>query len=269
MGRDRRDPCHSPTIYADIALNAGASIPIDAEADERAVMLVEGVAELDGQPLEPFALYMLTPGTRRAAGQRRADARAMLLGGGAFATQRHVFWNFVSSSRDRHRPGQGGLDERALPADPRRFDEEYIPYPASPQDGQLSVTEFRRVALRDRRDAQRRAGRRPQAAPPVILLHGFPESHRTWRGVAPLLEGRFRLVMPDQRGFGGSDRPQEVEAYAADKLVDDIFALADALGIERFALVGHDWGGAIAWGGGACAAIRESSGWRSSTRRIR
>jgi pimeloyl-ACP methyl ester carboxylesterase len=84
-------------------------------------------------------------------------------------------------------------------------------------------------------------------APPVILLHGFPESHRTWRGIAPRLSDRFRLIMPDQRGFAGSDRPQEVEAYKPDKLVDDVFALAEALSIERFALVGHDWGGAIAW----------------------
>ena len=87
----------------------------------------------------------------------------------------------------------------------------------------------------------------PEDAPPVILLHGFPESHRTWRGIAPLLQDRFRLVMPDLRGFGASDQPQEIEAYTADKLVADIFALADALGIDRFALVGHDWGGAIAW----------------------
>ncbi len=89
------------------------------------------------------------------------------------------------------------------------------------------------------------AGR--QDAPAVVLLHGFPESHRTWRGIAPLLEDEFRLVMPDQRGFAGSDRPQDVEAYQTDKLIDDIFALAEALGIERFALVGHDWGGAISW----------------------
>ncbi len=87
----------------------------------------------------------------------------------------------------------------------------------------------------------------PADAPPVILLHGFPESHRTWRGLAPLLSNAFRLVMPDQRGFAGSDRPQDAEAYRADILVDDIFALAEALAIERFALVGHDWGGAIAW----------------------
>ena len=88
----------------------------------------------------------------------------------------------------------------------------------------------------------------PDDGPPVILLHGFPESHRTWRTLAPPLSDRLRLVMPDQRGFGDSDRPQEVEAYSTDTLIADIFALADALEIERFALVGHDWGGAIAWG---------------------
>ena len=87
----------------------------------------------------------------------------------------------------------------------------------------------------------------PEDAPAVILLHGFPESHRTWRSLAPLLSDEFRLVMPDQRGFGDSDRPQEVDAYQTETLLADLFALADALGIERFALVGHDWGGAIAW----------------------
>jgi len=90
------------------------------------------------------------------------------------------------------------------------------------------------------------------ANPAVILLHGFPESHRTWREVVPLLEDRFFLIMPDQRGFAGSDLPQDVDAYKTDVLIDDIFALASELNIERFALVGHDWGGAIAWG----AALR-------------
>jgi pimeloyl-ACP methyl ester carboxylesterase len=101
---------------------------------------------------------------------------------------------------------------------------------------QLSTGITMNVALAGREDA-----------PPVILLHGFPESHRTWRALAPLLSDGLRLIMPDQRGFGDSDRPQEVEAYATDTLLADLFALADALGIDRFALVGHDWGGAIAW----------------------
>ena len=108
------------------------------------------------------------------------------------------------------------------------------------------MTEFRRVGLSTGVTLNvALAG--PEDAPPVILLHGFPESHRTWRGVAPLLEDSFRLIMPDQRGFAGSDRPFDVEEYATDKLIGDIFALAETLGVERFALVGHDWGGAIAW----------------------
>jgi pimeloyl-ACP methyl ester carboxylesterase len=108
------------------------------------------------------------------------------------------------------------------------------------------VTDFRRVALKTGVTLNvALAGDRSR--PAVILLHGFPESHRTWREVAPRLEHDFFLVMPDQRGFAASDRPQEVDAYKTDTLIDDIFALADALGLERFALVGHDWGGAIAW----------------------
>ena len=108
------------------------------------------------------------------------------------------------------------------------------------------MTEFRRVGL-STGVTLNVAIAGPDDAPAVILLHGFPESHRTWREVAPRLEDRFRLVMPDQRGFAGSDRPQEVDAYRTDTLIDDIFALAETLGIESFALVGHDWGGAIAW----------------------
>ncbi len=87
----------------------------------------------------------------------------------------------------------------------------------------------------------------PSNAPPVIFVHGFPESHRTWRDLVPLLGDELRLIMPDLRGFAGSDKPQEVADYSTDILVADLFALADALGIDHFALVGHDWGGAIAW----------------------
>jgi pimeloyl-ACP methyl ester carboxylesterase len=96
----------------------------------------------------------------------------------------------------------------------------------------------------------------PEDAPPAILLHGFPESHRTWRLVADRLQDKVRLVMPDLRGFGQSDRPQDVADYATDTLIADIFALADALDIGRFALVGHDWGGAMAWAAALCGDPR-------------
>lgn len=88
----------------------------------------------------------------------------------------------------------------------------------------------------------------PKDAPAIIFLHGFPESHRTWRHVAPALADRYRVIVPDQRGFGGSDKPEGVEAYRAPEVIADLYALADAYNIDRFTLVGHDWGGAIAWG---------------------
>jgi pimeloyl-ACP methyl ester carboxylesterase len=82
---------------------------------------------------------------------------------------------------------------------------------------------------------------------PIVFLHGFPESHRTWRHQLTNLTRDFRVIAPDQRGFGGSDKPQEVDAYKTDRIVEDLIALADALGIGRFTLVGHDWGGAASW----------------------
>ena len=113
------------------------------------------------------------------------------------------------------------------------------------------MTEFRRVALSTGVTLNVALAGNP-AYPAVILLHGFPESHRTWREVAPRLDDKFYLVMPDQRGFAGSDLPQDVAEYKTELLIDDIFALADALSLERFAMVGHDWGGAVAW----AAALR-------------
>ncbi len=87
----------------------------------------------------------------------------------------------------------------------------------------------------------------PEKAEAIVFLHGFPESHRTWRSVLPDLARDFRVVAPDQRGFAGSDKPEGVEAYRTDRILEDLLALADALGLGRFTLVGHDWGGAVAW----------------------
>ena len=88
----------------------------------------------------------------------------------------------------------------------------------------------------------------PKDAPALIFLHGFPESHRTWRHQIAHLSGRFRCIAPDQRGYRGSSKPLGAENYTPDKLIGDVFLLADALGVERFTIIGHDWGGAIAWG---------------------
>jgi pimeloyl-ACP methyl ester carboxylesterase len=88
----------------------------------------------------------------------------------------------------------------------------------------------------------------PRDAPVLIFLHGFPESHRTWRHQIAHLSGRFRCIAPDQRGYRGSSKPQDVASYSTDKLIGDVFQLADALGVDQFTIVGHDWGGVIAWG---------------------
>ena len=81
----------------------------------------------------------------------------------------------------------------------------------------------------------------PKDAPALIFLHGFPESHRTWRHQIPHFSDRFRCIAPDQRGYCGSSKPQDVDAYSPDKLIGDIFQLADALGIAVYANVfAHD-----------------------------
>jgi pimeloyl-ACP methyl ester carboxylesterase len=86
------------------------------------------------------------------------------------------------------------------------------------------------------------------AHPAIVLLHGFPESHRTWRHQIPGLAKTHFVIAPDQRGYARSSKPAAVTNYAPDKMVADVFALADHFGRETFTLVGHDWGGAIAWG---------------------
>jgi redox-sensitive bicupin YhaK (pirin superfamily) len=128
-GATAETPQHSPTIYADILLDSG-SIPVDADADERAVMLVGGEAELDAAPLDPFALYVLRPG-HAAQLSSSGKARLMLMGGAAFTTPRHVFWNFVSSSRDRINQAKADWKAQRFPTIPGD-DKEYIPLPEVP-----------------------------------------------------------------------------------------------------------------------------------------
>jgi pimeloyl-ACP methyl ester carboxylesterase len=82
----------------------------------------------------------------------------------------------------------------------------------------------------------------------VLLLHGFPETSFEWRAQLPALAAAgYRAVAPDQRGYARGARPAELDAYRIDSLVADVVGFADALGAGRFHLVGHDWGGAIAW----------------------
>jgi pimeloyl-ACP methyl ester carboxylesterase len=88
----------------------------------------------------------------------------------------------------------------------------------------------------------------PEEGDPVLLLHGFPDTGRLWsKQIGPLTEAGFRLIVPDQRGFGRSDKPTDVDAYELQLLVSDPIAILDELGIEKATVIGHDWGAVVTW----------------------
>jgi redox-sensitive bicupin YhaK (pirin superfamily) len=129
-GRTAPTTQHAATIYAEINLAPGGAIPIDAEADERAVMLVEGEASIDGIELVPYTLNVLAPGAAMKLGST-LGGRVMLLGGGAFSTPRHVWWNFVHSRRDVINQAKHDWAAGRFPHVPGDEDE-FIPLPEVP-----------------------------------------------------------------------------------------------------------------------------------------
>lgn len=90
--------------------------------------------------------------------------------------------------------------------------------------------------------------------PPVLLLHGFPDSRHLWRHQIPaLLDAGLRVLAPDLRGFGEAPKPPEVDGYSIPNVVAEVVGLLDALDVERCRVAGHDWGAVVAW---ALAALR-------------
>ena len=115
--------------------------------------------------------------------------------------------------------------------------------PAGPPASEISMT---RIAVGDFTFDVRVAG--PADGEVVLLLHGFPQSSYEWRQQQrALAEAGYRAVAPDQRGYSPGARPPAVEDYALPLLVQDVIGLADAVGAERFHVVGHDWGAIVAW----------------------
>jgi pimeloyl-ACP methyl ester carboxylesterase len=99
----------------------------------------------------------------------------------------------------------------------------------------------------------------PADGEPVLLLHGYPQSAGAWeRSLHWLAAHGYRGIAPNLRGYSPGANPQEVSAYAIETLTADVTGIADALGAERFHLVGHDWGGALAWA--VAAAVPERVG---------
>ena len=89
----------------------------------------------------------------------------------------------------------------------------------------------------------------PEDGPPVLMLHGFPDSARLWRKQVPALaDAGYRVITPDLRGFGRSDQPEGVDAYDLALVGMDVGMVLLSLGVERAHVVGHDWGGSVAWG---------------------
>ncbi len=88
----------------------------------------------------------------------------------------------------------------------------------------------------------------PDSGEPIILLHGFPDFWYGWKDVILGLKDEFKLIVPDMRGYNLSDKPEGIDNYAIDLLVDDIKGLSEALNLGKFYLAGHDWGGPVAWG---------------------
>jgi len=84
--------------------------------------------------------------------------------------------------------------------------------------------------------------------PPVVLLHGFPDTSDLWRNqIAALVDAGYRCIAPDMRGRGRTDRPDSVADYSLTNMVADVTGIMDELGIEKAHIVGHDWGAGVAW----------------------
>ena len=120
----------SPIVYADATLDAGASLPLDAEHEERAIYTVEGVVEIAGDRFGPSQLLVFRPGDRITVRAADGPARFMVLGGAPMDGPRHIWWNFVHSSRDR-------IDAAKADWSAGRFDrvpgdDEFIPLPDAP-----------------------------------------------------------------------------------------------------------------------------------------
>ncbi|HEX4683185.1 MAG TPA: alpha/beta hydrolase [Gemmatimonadaceae bacterium] len=108
------------------------------------------------------------------------------------------------------------------------------------------TVDFERIATNGIRLNVACAG--PSDGPLIVLLHGFPEFWYSWRRqIEPLAVAGFRVLAPDMRGYNLSDKPRGLAAYRIDRVAADIVGLIDHAGREKAVVVGHDWGGAVAW----------------------
>lgn len=132
--------------------------------------------------------------------------------------------------------------------EPAPLDDSGTPGATDPFEGCAAGTvSAHSVALSQVRLDVRCQGDVTEGAPTILLLHGFPEFWMGWAGVMAALPANRRVLVPDQRGYNTSDKPADIEDYQLDHLVQDIVDLVDAQGGQPVILVGHDWGGGVAW----------------------
>ncbi len=139
------------------------------------------------------------------------------------------------------------LPEPENPVQPLRVIEQRNDHAAEAREAGIEdLVEFRAVYTREVLLHVALAG--PEDGEPVILLHGFPDFWLSWAAqVRPLVKKGYRLIMPDLRGYNMSEKPREVDAYRLDRLGPDVLDILEAFELEQAHLVGHDWGGALAW----------------------
>src|SRR5262249_10478887 len=134
------------------------------------------------------------------------------------------------------------------------FTPNHAPFAPSPCGSSAPKGSFLRMTdpwslekLTLRNGLRMRVARTGRGDPLVVMLHGFPECWYSWRHQLLALSPPYECVAPEMRGYGETDAPRGVENYRIEKLVDDVAARIERLGRKRAVIVGHDWGGAVAW----------------------
>ena len=201
--------------------------------------LAEVDALLDGREFEPTPEFEMTKAAQVAAGKDPECLRALLEIVGALTLPEEVFARPGVFERVIEL-GSGWRDEQLPGPEPRRARRHgRVMTRHRREEGHAMKVDSSGVQL----DVQVEGDRRP-----VVLLHGFPDSKRLWANQVPaLVDAGFQVIVPDQRGYGASDKPAEVDAYSIPFLAIDVTAILDALSIEKAHVVGHDWGAAVAW----------------------
>ena len=219
------------------------------EADERGALSRRGRGEPGRADARAVHALRAAPRHRARPCARQRGGHVMLCGGAPLDGPRHVWWNFVSSRRERINQAKEDwkAGRFALPPDDH---DEYHPAARSAEDGELSMTDLTDQPASRCRPASRSTSSTAarEGGEPIVFLHGFPESHRTWRAIAPeLAERSFRASRPTSAASAARTSPRASRPTRPTGSSRTWSRWPTRSDSTRFTLVGHDWGGAVAW----------------------